>query len=749
MEGLYSNTGEGLQRSVDPVDSEVYLYSQGETAYIRQMYACFDQPSLKAEFTFHVTAPAHWEVIANNPVSTKVEADGKTHWSFTKTPRISTYVTAIVAGPYAHVHDTYVGKKTVPMGIYLRKSLLQHLDAEKIFTITKQGFEYFENVFGLSYPFDKYDQIAVVDFNWGAMENVGAVTFKENLFVFRSKVTDRMYLNRANTILHEMAHMWFGNMVTMSWWDDLWLNESFAEWSSYLAMYEATEFKNAWSAFSTERKNWAYRQDQLVSTHPIVTDMFDIEAVNANFDGISYAKGASVLHQLAAYVGRENFIAALQKYFTKHAFKNTTLQDLLTELEAQSGRSLDKWVATWLQTAGVNTLRPIANVVDGKYESVTVSQEVPMMPVGSQELRIHRLAIGLYDIKGDKVVLRKSVRFDLEGTSTAIPELSGEPVADLLLVNDQDLSYGKVRLDERSVATLKSHIGKIEDGLTRVVCWSAAWDMLRDAELSAADFLQIIKNGLPYETDITTVTTLGGQIYGAIENYTPIAKRSQRRVEIADFIDSLLSQAEPGSDLQLQFARILVMMSDSPKQTARIRELLDGKLPGLTVDVDLRWTFVKFLAEKGAVGLAEIDAELARDKTFTGNLAYVDATAEIPNIENKRLVWNSIINDDLATEVRKAKIAGFISYRNYELLEEFIPDYFAMIGDVWGKRGYEVGESIVEGLFPAYATKQSTLDAADAWLNGPGKNAPDTLRRLVNEGRDGLARALRVQAIDA
>jgi aminopeptidase N len=430
MEGLYSNTGEGLQRSIDPVDQEVYLYSQGETAYIRKMYPCFDQPSLKAEFTFHVTAPSHWEVISNNPVSTRVEEGERTHWSFTKTARISTYVTAIVAGPYAHVHDTYNGKKTVPLGIYLRKSLLKHLDAQDIFEITKQGFEYFEKVFGLSYPFEKYDQIAVVDFNWGAMENVGAVTFKENLFIFRSKVTDRMYLNRANTILHEMAHMWFGNMVTMSWWDDLWLNESFAEWSSYLAMYEATRFKSAWSAFSSERKNWAYRQDQLVTTHPIVTDMVDIEAVNANFDGISYAKGASVLHQLAAYVGRENFITGLQKYFAKHAFKNTTLHDLLVELEATSGRNLEVWVHTWLQTAGVNTLRPVTEVANGKYTKVSVKQEVPLMPVNSQELRIHRLALGLYDIQGNKVVRRSSISFDLEGEFAEITELVGEPLAE-------------------------------------------------------------------------------------------------------------------------------------------------------------------------------------------------------------------------------------------------------------------------------------------------------------------------------
>ncbi|NDE96478.1 MAG: aminopeptidase N, partial [Actinobacteria bacterium] len=401
VEAIYSKTGEGLQRSVDPVDNEVYLYSQGETAFIRNMYPCFDQPDLKSTFDFTVIAPAHWEVISNNPVKNKSDVDGKKKWEFTTTPIMSTYITAVVAGPYAHVHDEYNGKKKIPMGIYCRKSLFQHLDADEIFLVTKQGFEYFERVFGLAYAFDKYDQIAVVDFNWGAMENAGCVTFREELLVFRSKVTERMYNARANTILHEMAHMWFGNLVTMKWWDDLWLNESFAEWSSYLALVEATRFKNSWAGFNAERKNWAYRQDQLSSTHPIAADMVDIETVKANFDGITYAKGASVLHQLVAHVGRDNFIAGLQVYFAKHAYRNTTLKDLLDELEAKSGRSLDSWVATWLQTAGVNTLRPEVKLSGDTYESIAIKQEPPLIPAGSTEKRPHRMAVGLYDLKGD------------------------------------------------------------------------------------------------------------------------------------------------------------------------------------------------------------------------------------------------------------------------------------------------------------------------------------------------------------
>ncbi|MDA2984974.1 MAG: aminopeptidase N, partial [Actinomycetota bacterium] len=340
IEGEYSKNGEGLQYSIDTEDGEAYLYSQGETAYIRRMYPCFDQPDLKATFELTAITPAHWQVISNSPLESKDASGAQATWKFLPTPRISTYITALIAGPYSYVSDLYEGEKRVELGIYCRKSLAQYLDPEDIFLITKEGFRYFENVFGLAYPFEKYDQIAVMDFNWGAMENSGAVTFREDLLVFRSKVTERMYAGRASTILHEMAHMWFGDMVTMSWWDDLWLNESFAEYASYLALVEGTRFTNGWAGFNAERKNWAYRQDQLSSTHPIVADMVDIEAVNANFDGITYAKGASVLQQLVAHVGRDNFILGLREYFKIHAWKNTTLKDLLIELEKTSGRNL-------------------------------------------------------------------------------------------------------------------------------------------------------------------------------------------------------------------------------------------------------------------------------------------------------------------------------------------------------------------------------------------------------------------------
>jgi len=749
IEAIYSKSGEGLQRSVDPVDNEVYLYSQGETAFIRNMYPCFDQPDLKATFAISAIAPAHWQVISNNPVKTVTETAGKKKWEFTTTPVMSTYITALVAGPYSFVSDEYKGKKTIPMSIYCRKSLFEHLDADEVFLITKQGFAYFEEVFGLAYPFDKYDQIAVVDFNWGAMENAGAVTFREDLLVFRSKVTERMYNARANTILHEMAHMWFGDMVTMKWWDDLWLNESFAEWTSYLALVEATKFKNSWVGFNAERKNWAYRQDQLSSTHPIASDMVDIDTVKANFDGITYAKGASVLHQLVAHVGRDNFIKGLQKYFAKHAFRNTTLQDLLSELEATSGRDLTPWVSTWLQTAGVNTLRPVVEINGGTYAAISVLQEPPMIPEGSQELRPHRMAVGLYDLKDGVLARRKSVELDVAGKLTKVDGLIGERVADLLLINDHDLSYGKIRFDERSIATLKAHLGKLNDGLSRALCWGAAWDMLRDAELSASDFIDIAIAGLPGEDDITTVTALGNQLLSAVEIYSADKNRDSNREKIAGVLSALLDKAAAGSGHQLQFARTFASLAHTPAQTARIRELLDGKLDGLVIDADLRWHFVLCLVERGASNQQEIDAELKRDNTLTGQLAHERCVAAFPNKEAKEAAFKRATEDEsISNWSRLSAIQGFGRPLHRQFHEAFIDRYFDLILETYNTKSYEVSTSIIDLLYPIYVISQSTLDKTNTWLNGAGKDGHPTLRRHVLEAKDSLERALRVRAQD-
>ena len=746
IEGIYSKSGEGLQRSVDPSDGEIYLYSQGETAYIRHMFPCFDQPSLKATFTFNVTTPGHWEAISNNPVASKEIVDEKAIWKFSTTPRIPMYLAVLIAGPYSHVHDVYKGAKDVPLGIYCRKSMAKHLDPDDIFLLTKQGFDYFEKIFGLAYPFEKYDQIAVVDFNFGAMENAGAVTFREDLLVFRSHMPEKMYMSRANVILHEMAHMWFGDLVTMSWWDDLWLNESFAEFMAYLAMAEGTRFKGGWAGFNSERKNWAYRQDQLSSTHPIVADMVDIEAVNANFDGITYAKGASVLQQLVAHVGRENFIAGLQKYFAKHAWANTTLKDLFDELEATSGRSLDVWAATWLQTAGVNTLRPELVIDSDTYTSVAIKQEAPLIPVGSQELRPHRLAIALYDVDGDAIKLRTSVELDVAGALTVVPEFAGEKVADLLLINDRDLSYAKIRFDSRSMATLKTHLGKVSDPLTRALCWAAAWDMHRDGEISSSDFLDIAFAGLPGESDDAVVNITLSQMYTSVEAYTKDASRIEMRRKLANGINALLQSATPGSDLQMLYARAFAQNAVTPEHFLAVRGLLNGSAPGFIIDADQRWFFIIALAERGAIEGSELDAERERDNTTSGNCFYETAVAAAPTQEAKDYAWNKIINEDIQTSVRSALVAGFQRPIQSELLANYVDRYFDLIIGVWEAKSYEGAAKIVSGLYPTWVVTQSTIDKTAKWLDTTGANSPAVLRKLVIEARDGLVRALKVQS---
>ena len=747
-EVAYSKTGEGLQKSVDPADQEIYLYSQGETAHIRKMYSCFDQPNLKAIFNLSVLTPKHWQALSNSPVAEeKIEGEFK-RTKFLPTPPISTYITAFVAGPYHHVHDEYVGEKVVPLGIYCRKSLADDVDPAEIFQHTKEGFAYFEKTFGLAYPFEKYDQVAVVDFNWGAMENSGVVTFREEILVFRSRVTDRNRQARAHVILHEMAHMWFGNMVTMGWWDDLWLNESFAEWTSFLALVEGTRFKQGWASFISEGKSWAYTQDQLVTTHPIAVDMPDIESVNANFDGISYAKGSSVMHQLCAYVGRDNFIEGLQKYFKKYAWKNTQLSDLLAELQSTSGRDLDVWSKTWLRTAGINTLHPVLEIEDGVYKKVSIKQDVPAVPAGSKEIRSHYTSIGLFDLQGGKLVLRKSVEFDITGVNTEVIELAGEPLADLLLINDRDYAYSKIRFDERSLSTLQTNLGKITDHVARVICWVAIWDMWRDGEITTTNFSKMVLEGLKSEELITIVSGLGNDVISAVEHNSNPKIRAALREEIATGLLAIVQGAKPESDIQLQLARIFAALARTPEHIAFIQTMLDGGLAGLKVDRDLRWYFVNILVDRDAFTQRELDSVLAEDKTLTGETSYAQAVASFPNKQAKAAAWKSLMDDELSSYKRLALHRGFMRIGQDELLKDYVNPYFDSLLDMWNSSSYEVSSSNVEMLYPRYIITQEVLDKTDAWLGGVGKGAPDTLRRLVSEGRDSLARALRVQQKD-
>ena len=750
IEGIYSNTGEGLHRFVDPADNEVYLYTQFETGDARQMYACFDQPDQKATFTISAITPKHWEVISNYDVDsvTDVGPDSK-KVQFKESQVISTYVTAIVAGPYQHVHDEYVGEKRIPLGIYARKSFFQYVDAENIFRVTKEGFAYFEKTFGLAYPFGKYDQLAVAEYNWGAMENVGCVTFHEDVLIFRSKVTESKHLGRASTILHEMAHMWFGDLVTMKWWEDLWLNESFAEWASYMATSEATQYTTAWTEFNALRKNWAYRQDQLSTTHPIATEMKDLEDVKTNFDGISYAKGASVLQQLVEHVGRENFIKALRIYFTKHAFKNTTLNDLMIELEATSGRDLKPWAATWLQTAGVNTLRPEIEVESGVYKKLTIKQEAPTMPVGSKELRPHRLRVALFDISGDSLIKRKSVALDIAGASTDVTGLHGEKEADLVLINDGDLTYAKLRFDERSIATLKSHLGGLNEPLARALIWASLWDSVRDGELSASDYIAIALNALGTESDISIVSATNANIDTAIWQYSAPANRTALRAKVSDALNKFLKASTAGSDHQLAFARGFAESAATPEQNKEIVEILNGSVKGLTIDAELRWHLLICAVKRGLLGAADIDAELAKDNTAHGKQYGALAHAAIPTAQAKEKAFASVTKENLSNTIHAYTCRGFNVALQSELVAPFVDLYFAILIELWNTKGYEIAETTATMLFPGFVVTEDTLSKAQNWLDVTGKDAPNALRRVITEGRDALARSLRAQKKDA
>jgi aminopeptidase N len=746
---LYTNTGEGLHRFVDPLDGETYLYSQFETADAKRLYACFDQPDLKATFTFHVTVPEHWLASSNAALEREEELRAGKVLHFATTARISTYITALVAGPYHVVTDSHDG---IDLGILCRKTLARHLDTEEIFKITKQGFDWFHENFGVRYPFGKYDQAFVPEFNAGAMENAGCVTFRED-YVFRSRVTDARYERRATTILHEMAHMWFGDLVTMRWWDDLWLNESFAEYASVLCQTAATRWTDAWTTFANVEKTWAYRQDQLPSTHPIATDAPDVQTAEVNFDGITYAKGASVLKQLGAYVGVDAFLTGLRAYFTEHAYGNTTLADLLRALEESSGRNLGDWSKMWLETSGISALHAEVEVdTDGRFTSFDIVQTAPTDVATSNTLRPHRLAIGLYEEQGDKLVRTKRVELDVAGERTSVSQLLGVSRPALILVNDDDLTYCKVRLDEVSLRTLRGGaIAKLDSSLARALCWSAAWDMTRDGELAARDYVALVIAGAASEGDIGVMQSLTRQAMRALEIYVDPDWADQGYTALADAALTALSSTPPSSDHQLAWVHTLLSAARTEEQLAFARGLLDGSTrpDGLVVDDDLRWSVVQALSAHGMLGADEIEAELERDPSAAGQRNAATARALQPTAEAKALAWERSVHDDtVANAMQEAIIAGFAHPTQGELLAPYVEKYFADVCGVWDRRTSELAQNVVVHLFPTWTStiSEATYDAATAFLAQP--DLPASLRRLVGEGRADVRRALTARAAD-
>ncbi|KRE30252.1 aminopeptidase N [Agromyces sp. Soil535] len=756
----YTNTGEGLHRFVDPVDGAVYLYTEFAVAEANRVYAVFDQPDLKASVRFTITAPAGWQVLSNAPSPEPVPGtlDGTATWAFETGPVISSYIVAIVAGPYAAWHATArsVDGRDIPLGLFTRASLARYAEPDVMFETVQAGLGFYEAAFGAPYPYGKYDQIFVPEYNWGAMENVGAVTFNES-YLFRSRVSDARREQRAIVVLHELSHMWFGNSVTMKWWNDLWLNESFATWASTLATSQVTEFTGVWATFASDEKTHAAEQDQLPSTHPIVAEIRDLGDVEVNFDGITYDKGASVLKQLVAWVGLEAFQRGVGAYLTAHASGSATLRDLLDELERASGRELTRWSELWLETAGVNTLRAVvetdtstelSGTAAGLITAVRVEQTAaPSHPT----LRPHRVAIGCYSSDPAGALVRTlRVELDVDGASTDVPGLVGVPRPMLLLVNDDDLTYAKVRLDEPSFATAVARLADLADPVARAVVLGSAWDAVRDAELPASEFVRLVLGSVGHETQSAARGLALTRLELAVGRYLANDHRERLAAETGDAVWALAELAETGSDTQLQFVKAFTRLAATQAHADVLGSLLDGSivLPGLEVDLDLRWELVTARAALGAASDEEIDAALAQDDTAKGRQLAETARAARPDQAVKDAAWRRVATDtSLSNDLARAVAEGWRRTLAPELLASTVPDYFAMLQRTWAERSFTMASLVVTRLFPSPLVDEELAAMTRAWLDANPTPAP--LHRLVSEQLDELERALAARARDA
>ncbi len=747
----YSRSGEGLHRFVDPADDRVYLYTQFQATDARRVFACFEQPDLKGRFTLEVTAPDGWDVRSNQSLAVQEPVgDGDRWWRFEPTEPLSTYLVALIAGEWvAHADElTSSDGRTIPLSVLTRASLAPFIDPGEVFETTKGGFGFYEDAFGIAFPFEKYDQVTVPEYNWGAMENPGLVTFNE-MFVFRSTPTEAQRAERATVVLHELAHMWFGDLVTMRWWDDTWLNESFATFMSFLSLSETTRWTEAWADFTTTEKNWGYEQDQLPSTHPITADIASVEDIAVNFDGITYAKGASVLKQLVAYVGRREFLAGVSAYLQEHAWGNATLADLLGHLEAAGGRDLGAWSAEWLETAGVNTLVPEVET-DPKGVITRFAIRQTPAPVGDPTLRPHRIAVGFYQPDGEDGALVRVHReeLDIEGERTELPALAGMKRPAIILLNDDDLAYAKVRLDSASLAVVQQGLSSVAAGLPRTLLWSAIWDMTRDGEAGASDFVRLVLDHLGAETSPTLRGTLLTQVVVAAEEYVDPAARTPELEILADGLLRLLAEAEPGSDAQLQLAKAFARVARTEEQLDLLVDLDGGAAEGLPLDPDLRWELLTGLVAGGRAAEAEIAALLATDDTTTGREHALFARAAIPTPEGKAAAWASMWDtEELTNSQLESTVRGFVRVLDPAVLAPYVDRYFTGIEALWSQRSFALAEPIALGAYPRPVANGALAAAAHTWL-AAHPAGPTPLRRIIAENLSRTERALKAQSRD-
>ncbi|MFF9842110.1 aminopeptidase N [Streptomyces sp. NPDC013740] len=729
----YSRTGEGMHRFTDPTDGEAYVYTQLFMEDVQRVFAAFDQPDLKAVFEIAVTAPEGWTVLSNG--ITEQQPDGS--WKAAPTPLLSTYFVCVAAGPWHSVRTEHAG---LPFGIHCRRSLAPHLDADadEIIDITKACFDRFHEKFDEPYPFDSYDQAFVPEFNAGAMENPGLVTFRDE-FVFRSAVTDTERMTRAMVIAHEMAHMWFGDLVTLRWWDDIWLNESFAEYMGFQTVNEACSdrFADTWIDFGVTRKAWGYEADQRPSTHPVAPDpdaVPDTASALLNFDGISYAKGASALRQLVAWMGEKDFLAGINIHFKRHKFGNATLADFIDNLAAATDRDVHGWAEQWLRTTRVDTLTPRVEG-EGSRWRLTVDRE------GS---RPHRIAVGVYDLDAAGAPVLRA-RHDLDVPQAAPLDLTG-PRPALVVLNEGDLSYAKVRFDEVSQETALRGLSRIPDALTRAVVWNALRDMVRDGELEPAAYLETARAHLPEETELAVVQGVLGFARGQIaDHYVSEADRPAALATIGAIARDLMRRTEDGEapGLRLTAVRTYVDSATTPDKIASWLE--EGTVHGgPELDPELRWRILARLAVLGAVDEADVAAELDRDPSATGREGAARCRAALPSKEAKAAAWSAMFDsDELSNYLFTATAQGFWKPEQDELTRPYVARFYPAAIALADRRGPAMAEAAGRWAFPAGAVDADSLALGDRHL------AEDTmipaLRRKLVDQLDDLRRALRVR----
>ncbi|MFE9447650.1 aminopeptidase N [Streptomyces sp. NPDC006739] len=730
----YSRTGEGMHHFTDPTDGETYVYTQVFMDDVQRVFAAFDQPDLKAVFELTVSAPQDWTVLANGVT----EHLGEGRWRAAPTPLISTYLVAVAAGPWHSVRAEHRG---LPLGLHCRRSLAPHLDAdaEEILGITRACYDRYHEKFEEPYPFDSYDQAFVPEFNAGAMENPGLVTFRDE-FVYRSAVTDTERQTRAMVIAHEMAHMWFGDLVTLKWWDDIWLNESFAEYMGYQTTLEATRFTEPWVDFGVARKAWGYDADQRPSTHPVAPEAVDdTAAALLNFDGISYAKGASALRQLVAWLGEKDFLAGINTHFARHRFANATLADFIDSLASATDRDVHAWADTWLRTTGVDTLTPrLATAPDGT-RTLTVDR------AGS---RPHRITVGLYDhdlADEARLVLRE--RIDLDIPQTAPQPLGKRPA--LLLLNDGDLGYAKVRFDAESFDTVRTRLSGLPDPLTRAVVWNALRDAVRDGELPPAAYLETARAHLPHESDLALVQgVLSFACAQIADRYLAPEDRPAALATLTSLCRDLIRRTEDGDNPGLRLIAVRHFIDVAAHPDAIAAWLADGTVPGgPELDPELRWRILGRLAVLDATDEAAIDAELARDPSATGQEGAARCRAALPDPEAKRRAWEAMFAADDSTDLSNylftATAQGFWQPEQSELVREYVPRYYKDAVALAARRGPAIAVATGRWAFPAYAVDAENLALGEACLRDAEPSA--ALRRKLADELDDLARALRVR----